>query len=214
MSSQEGFEKWAKGSGYYAHTWGNMEIGWQARQPEIDALKLALEGAGVENNLLRGEIDALKAEHFNVDDSAQEFDTVSGEPGNWLHSMKDDDCTMIENGGIAKSVLQGKDIHEDANSQPIKGEVFGAMPPTQEDEPVGDVTISHHKGLENRDFDYYGNLPDGTHKLYTRPQGDELRKAAEKSERLLTNLESGLGFEIDEEYAVLENLRAALRQGK
>jgi hypothetical protein len=35
-------------------------------------------------------------------------------------------------------------------------------------EPVGDVTCWTIKGnLKNHDFDYYGNLPDGTHLLYT-----------------------------------------------
>jgi hypothetical protein len=36
-------------------------------------------------------------------------------------------------------------------------------------QPVGDVTISHHRGMENREFDYYGSLPDGTYQLYAEP---------------------------------------------
>jgi hypothetical protein len=42
-----------------------------------------------------------------------------------------------------------------------------------EGEPVADVTIDHFRGspgMENRSFDYYGNLPPGTHKLYAAPQ--------------------------------------------
>jgi len=38
------------------------------------------------------------------------------------------------------------------------------------DEPVGDVTCWTVKGnLKNHEFDYYGNLPDGTHLLYATP---------------------------------------------
>jgi hypothetical protein len=45
------------------------------------------------------------------------------------------------------------------------------QPKQEQDEPVGDVTCWTIKGnLKNHDFDYYGNLPDGTHLLYTTPQ--------------------------------------------
>lgn len=41
----------------------------------------------------------------------------------------------------------------------------------EQGEPVGEVTCWTVKGnLKNHDFDYYGNLPDGTHLLYTTPQ--------------------------------------------
>jgi len=44
-------------------------------------------------------------------------------------------------------------------------------PKQEHGEPVGDVTCWTVKGnLKNHDFDYYGNLPDGTHLLYTTPQ--------------------------------------------
>ena len=44
-----------------------------------------------------------------------------------------------------------------------------AEQPAQQ-EPVGDITCWTVKGnLKNTDFDYYGNLPDGTHLLYTTP---------------------------------------------
>ena len=37
-------------------------------------------------------------------------------------------------------------------------------------EPVGEITCWTVKGnLKNTDSDYYGNLPDGTHLLYTSP---------------------------------------------
>ena len=39
-------------------------------------------------------------------------------------------------------------------------------------EAVGTVTITHFRGdpgMENRDFDYFGNLPPGSHRLYAAP---------------------------------------------
>ena len=39
-----------------------------------------------------------------------------------------------------------------------------------EQEPVATLNISRFKGhLANHDFDYFGELPDGTHTLYTTP---------------------------------------------
>jgi hypothetical protein len=43
-------------------------------------------------------------------------------------------------------------------------------------EAVGSVYISHHKGMENRDFDYWGNLPDGSHMLYPTPPAQPARE--------------------------------------
>ena len=45
-------------------------------------------------------------------------------------------------------------------------------------EPVGAVTVGHHKGLENHDFDYWGILPDGTHNLYTSPPAQQQEPVA------------------------------------
>lgn len=51
--------------------------------------------------------------------------------------------------------------------------------PAQEDEPVASLYVSRFRGhLENTQFEYLGDLPDGTYKLYTRPDNDKLRKAA------------------------------------
>jgi len=39
-----------------------------------------------------------------------------------------------------------------------------------EQEPVGTLNISRYKGhLVNHDFDYFGELPDGTYSVYTTP---------------------------------------------
>lgn len=66
---REEFEKWAKSTGYYEHVWGDMERGWIARQPEIDALTAKLESMikikdklAIKCNEQDTEIDALKAE--------------------------------------------------------------------------------------------------------------------------------------------------------
>lgn len=40
----------------------------------------------------------------------------------------------------------------------------------QQGMPVGTLTISMFRGhLENRDFDYFGSLPEGSHTLYATP---------------------------------------------
>ena len=36
-------------------------------------------------------------------------------------------------------------------------------------EPVGSLNITSYKGLGNYDFDYVGQLPDGTYSVYTTP---------------------------------------------
>ncbi|MCP3721759.1 hypothetical protein M3I53_01230 [Paraburkholderia sp. CNPSo 3272] len=65
-------------------------------------------------------------DHFSIDDDHQQFDTVSGEPQNWLFSERDDDCTMVENGGIAKAVLRGFNGGFEEAPTAIEGEVLRA----------------------------------------------------------------------------------------
>lgn len=81
-------------------------------------------------------LDALRfyanGEHLVIDGEAQEFDTVSGEPQNWLMSHKDGDTTMLEDGSIARQALMGgeltwSDEDDDCIPKPIKGEVFAAI---------------------------------------------------------------------------------------
>lgn len=76
-----------------------------------------------------------RGEHYHVDDG-EDFDTVSGEPQNWLCSGIDDSQTMIEDGRIARHALQGIagswiDGDEDGTPQPIENEVFAAAPGAQ-----------------------------------------------------------------------------------
>ena len=47
-----------------------------------------------------------RGEHYQLDE-AEEFDTVSGEPTNWLCSGREDSTTMVENGRVAKLALEG-----------------------------------------------------------------------------------------------------------
>lgn len=67
-----------------------------------------------------------RGEHYNLDES-EEFDTVSGEPENWLCSGLDDSATMIENGRVALFALRGIETNwidgdEDCTPQPVEGE--------------------------------------------------------------------------------------------
>ncbi|KVR27806.1 hypothetical protein WK15_11605 [Burkholderia ubonensis] len=86
-------------------------------QPVLDALRFYANG-----------------HHFNIDTDHQQFDTVSGEPTNWLFSERDGDCTMIEDGSIAKAALCGGLLGFKEPEKPIEGEVFTAAPqPAQAD---------------------------------------------------------------------------------
>lgn len=67
------------------------------------------------------------AEHLNLDEN-EDFDSVSGEPENWLASGVDDSTTMVENGGVARMALKGIAGDwlcdgEDCTPKPIDGEV-------------------------------------------------------------------------------------------
>lgn len=67
-----------------------------------------------------------RGQHYTLDDS-EEFDTVSGEPPNWLHSGLEESATSIETGVVAQLALRGieitwKDGGEDETPQPIEGE--------------------------------------------------------------------------------------------
>lgn len=53
---------------------------------------------------------------------------MSGEPQNWLFSERDDDCTMIEDGSIAKAALCGCAQGFEEPPEPLEGEVLLAAP--------------------------------------------------------------------------------------
>jgi hypothetical protein len=67
-----------------------------------------------------------RSEHYLLDE-AEEFDTVSGEPPNWLMSGREGSQTMVEDGQIARCALWGVavswvDGDDDTTPQPIDGE--------------------------------------------------------------------------------------------
>ncbi len=72
-----------------------------------------------------------RGQHLSLDDE-EDFDTVSGEPENWLCSGVENSATMVEDGGVARFTLQGKllqwhDGGEDETPQPIDGEKAAAQ---------------------------------------------------------------------------------------
>ena len=73
-----------------------------------------------------------RGDHYHLDPEQDDgFDSVSGEPDNWLCSEREDDTTMFENGGIARRVLLGQPLNwidgdDDEQPEPVEGEVFSA----------------------------------------------------------------------------------------
>jgi hypothetical protein len=161
-------------------------------------------------------------EHFSIDSDAQEFDTVSGEPGNWLHSQKDDDCTIIEDDSIAKAVLQGKRIdHEEdePESVPIEGEIYSSAPPAPEVEPFG-YHVSGWRGKRTQVLIPCERLEEAQSRasklkdavitpIYTHPADDGLRKAAEALLDVTSNM-----IVAEKVFNARITLRAELDKGK
>lgn len=86
------------------------------------ALKAALDEIALLRTALRF---YARGQHYHLDDT-EEFDTVSGEPQNWLCSGCSE--TMVENGRVAKSALEGTPCHwidgdDDETPLPLAGEV-------------------------------------------------------------------------------------------
>ena len=88
------------------------------------ALKAALDEIALLRTALRF---YARGEHYHLDET-EDFDTVSGEPQNWLCSGREDSATMVENGRVAKLALEGvaadwTDGDEDCTPQPLASEV-------------------------------------------------------------------------------------------
>lgn len=86
------------------------------------ALKAALDEIALLRTALRF---YARAEHYHLD-ATEEFDTVSGEPQNWLCSGCSE--TMVEDGQVAKFALEGtavnwRDGDEDNTPLPLGSEV-------------------------------------------------------------------------------------------
>ena len=100
-------------------------------------------------------LDALRfyanGEHYVIDDDKQSFDTVSGEPQNWLMSERDDDITMFEDGSIARAALTGKEAGFEEPSVPIEGEVFATALASQ---AAPATTVYDPEFVRNKFADY------------------------------------------------------------
>lgn len=116
------FKEWSK------RGFGPEDVTWCEVKAEVEALIAMNRGDHAKPTLPPAVLDALRfyahGHHFNIDDSQQQFDTVSGELQNWLFSERDDDCTMIEDGSIAKAVLLGGLPGFEEPTEPLEGEVF------------------------------------------------------------------------------------------
>ncbi|KVD71840.1 hypothetical protein WI89_01045 [Burkholderia ubonensis] len=117
--------EWANANGFTKYH-ESMCAAWEERARRATSAKQAAAA------LPQSVLDALRfyanGSHFNIDNDHQDFDTVSGEPVNWLYSTRDDDTTMIEDGSIAKAALCGKPLGFEDPESPVEGEVFGARP--------------------------------------------------------------------------------------
>lgn len=85
-------------------------------------------GVSLPNEVLGALRFYANGEHFDIDQDHQEFDTVSGEPGNWIYSQREEDTTHFEDGSIARAVLQGKEVLGEIDSTPVDGEIYNAAP--------------------------------------------------------------------------------------
>lgn len=106
--------------------WPGDPVGFaieQIRAIQIAAARAALEEIAALRTALRF---YARREHYLLDE-AEEFDTVSGEPQNWLMSGQENSQTMVENGQIARFALQGVAVNwidgdDDETPKPIDGE--------------------------------------------------------------------------------------------
>ena len=89
---------------------------------------------------MRAEIERLRCalrfyasrQHFQIDED-EDFDSVSGEPENWLCSDREGSTTMLEDGTIARLALRGMEMvwtveGYDGKPSPIPDEVSCLKP--------------------------------------------------------------------------------------
>jgi hypothetical protein len=69
-----------------------------------------------------------------------------------------------------------------------------AAQPAPVQEPVGSLNITSYKGLGNYDFDYVGQLPDGTYSVYTTPPAAQRPWVGLTDEELCELSASGLAL--------------------
>lgn len=110
---------------------------WDKREMPVQAecLRQAARHMEEREQALAAEIATLRTalrfyargKHYHLDES-EEFDTVSGEPPNWLMSGREDSATMVENGQVAKFALEGVAVNwidgdDGETPQPLDTEV-------------------------------------------------------------------------------------------
>jgi hypothetical protein len=106
---------------------------WNTRNDQAAISDIALEPVAPISQAI---ITALRfyasGEHYSLDDN-DDFDSVSGEPENWLCSGREGSATMVEDGLIARRALRGEPIQwvdgdDDDTPKPIDGEADHAAP--------------------------------------------------------------------------------------
>jgi multidrug efflux pump subunit AcrA (membrane-fusion protein) len=100
---------WRESGGFYSQCHIDC-VGGEPAVLRSDALAaIAAERADAERLRVALRFYA-RGQHYNLDDS-EDFDSVSGEPRNWLCSGLDDSTTMIEDGEVARFALRGEPIN-------------------------------------------------------------------------------------------------------
>jgi len=100
------------------------------------------EVAEFEVSLLRAALRFYANRQHLALDEDDEFDSVSGEPGNWLACGRNESTTMVENGWVAKRALQGLAVSWIEN-----GEV-AEPPPVEGEKPPGVACAMAHASAE------------------------------------------------------------------
>ncbi|KGS43821.1 hypothetical protein X945_3215 [Burkholderia pseudomallei ABCPW 107] len=124
--------------------------------------------------------------HFNIDNDHQQFDTVSGEPQNWLCSERDGDCTMIEDGSIAKTALCGGVLGFEEPEKPVEGEVFTPAPQPAHAEAASPAAEAVPDDCDVRKIllNVVPGMDGEGHEVYARNVADVEQLLSEMGERL------------------------------
>ena len=151
--------------------------------------------------------------HFHV--SQDQFDTVSGEPQNWLCHAEDE--TMIEDGTVARLALTGgvlnwMDGDESEEPGPVAGEIFSGMPDDDQSPEEGsspsDVPAAQASGGADRALGRIVDLACSYASIVTNHPQDKEGKA-----RARRRMRSGMKQALDNAAAFASrNWQTALKQ--
>lgn len=123
-----------KKRGWPANPKNAARAGWDAAVQYISGTQPQAAGWRQEIARLRTALRFYARGHHYHLDEREEFDTVSGEPQNWLCSGLEESATMVEDGRVALFALQGidsnwRDGDDDNTPLPVEGEVSCAPLP-------------------------------------------------------------------------------------